>query len=71
MLDNDRIMVSAMNFDEVNALCREIAEETLEAEVMAYCDALDEDYVAMMEASNPRYHGPDYDDGCEFDPVLQ
>lgn len=63
--------MSAMNFDEVNALCREIAEETLEAEVMAYCDALDEDYVAMMEASNPRYHGPDYDEGCEFDPVLQ
>ena len=63
--------MSAMNFDDINALCAEIAEETLEAEVMAYCDALDEDYVAMMEASNPRYYGPDYDEGCEFDPVLQ
>lgn len=55
MLDNDRIMVSAMNIDEVNALCREIAEETLQDNVEAYCDALDEDYVAMMETLYPQY----------------
>ena len=63
--------MSAMNIDDINALCREIAEETLQQEVMDYCDALDEEYIAMMEASSPYYHGPDYDDGCEFDPVLQ
>jgi len=49
MLDNDRILVSAMNIDDINALCRDIAEETLEEEVIDYCDALDEEYIAMME----------------------
>ena len=65
------MVVSAMmNIDDINALCAEIAEETMSDYINAYCDFLDEDYVAMMEASNPRYHGPDYDEGCEFDPVL-
>jgi NurA-like 5'-3' nuclease len=44
-----------MTDNEINALCREIAEETLEAEVMAYCDALDEEYAAMMETLYPEY----------------
>lgn len=48
-------MVTAMTDNEINALCREIAEETLEAEVMAYCDALDEEYAAMMETLYPEY----------------
>ena len=38
-----------MNIDDINALCRDIAEETLQQEVMDYCDALDEEYIAMME----------------------
>ena len=48
-----------MNFDDINALCAEIAEETLEAEVMAYCDALDEEYAVMMETLYPQYCGDD------------
>lgn len=44
-----------MNIDEVNALCREIAEETLQDNVEAYCDALDEGYVSMMETLYPQY----------------
>jgi hypothetical protein len=64
------MVAPAMNIDEINTLCREISEEALNDCINAYCDALDEEYVAMMEASNPRYHGPDYDEGCEFDPML-
>jgi len=59
-----------MNDTEVNLLCAEVALEAIEAEASNYCDLLDEEWVAMMEANNPRYHGPDYDEGCEFDPVL-
>ena len=47
--------MTAMTDNEINALCREIAEETLEAEVMAYCDALDEEYATMMETLYPEY----------------
>lgn len=56
--------MSAMNIDDINALCAEIAEETLTEAVNEYCDMLDEEWIAMMEASFPRYHGPDID--CEF-----
>lgn len=40
---------------ELNALCREIAEETLEATVESYCDALDDEYATMMELQYPQY----------------
>lgn len=43
--------MSAMNIDDINALCAEIAEETLTEAVADYCDMLDEEWVAMMEAN--------------------
>ena len=49
-----------MTENEINVLCRDIAEETLESTVEDYCDALDADYVAYMEAMYPQYV-PQYD----------
>ncbi len=44
-----------MNFDNINAFLRELAEEAFEAELMAYLDDFDEEYVAIMEAMHLRY----------------
>ena len=51
--------MSAMNIDDINALCAEIAEETLTEAVADYCDMLDEEWVAMMAASF-YYTDPDF-----------
>jgi len=56
-----------MNDTDLNLLCAEIATETLSCYTEALCDDME---VELLELANPRYHGPDYDEGCEFDPVL-
>ena len=51
--------MTAMTDNEINAPCREIAEETLQDTVESYCDALDEEYATMMETLYPQYCGDD------------
>lgn len=41
--------------DEINALCREIAEETLEDEHNELAELLEDEHLA----ADPHYHGPD------------
>lgn len=48
--------MSAMNIDDINTLCAEIAEETLTEAVNDYCDMLDEEWLSMMETSFPYYN---------------
>ncbi len=49
-----------LSIDELNALCAEIAEETMEDEVAAMVDALEEEELDnMMLALGPRAFGPD------------
>ncbi len=49
-----------LSIDELNALCAEIAEETMEDEVAAMADALEEEELDnMMLALGPRAFGPD------------
>ena len=51
--------------DEINDLCREIAEETMEDEVAALVDKLEEEELDnMMLAMGPRAYGPDADEGA-------
>jgi hypothetical protein len=46
--------------DEVNDLCREIAEETMEDNVSALVDAIEEEELDnYMLAMGPRAYGPD------------
>lgn len=48
------------DIDMINDLCREIAEETMEDEVAAMADALEEEELDnMMLALGPRAYGPD------------
>jgi len=63
------MVVSAMMKEDfiINLLCAELAEETLNDYIEFFCDDME---ARLLEAANPRYHGPDYDEGCEFDPVL-
>lgn len=56
-----------INDTDLNLLCAEIAAETLSCYTEALCDDME---VELLELANPRYHGPDYDEGCEFDPLL-
>jgi hypothetical protein len=49
-----------LSIDELNALCAEIAEETMEDNVNAMVDALEEEELDnMMLAMGPRAFGPD------------
>ncbi len=49
-----------LSIDELNALCAEIAEETMEDEVAAMVDAIEEEELDnMMLALGPRAFGPD------------
>ena len=51
--------------DEINDLCREIAEETMEDEVAALVDKLEEEELDnIMLAMGPRAFGPDADEGA-------
>ena len=46
--------------DEINALCREIAEETMEDNITVLVDKLEEEELDnMMLALGPRAFGPD------------
>jgi hypothetical protein len=48
------------DIDRINELCREIAEETMEDEMAALVDALEElEFENMMLAMGPRAFGPD------------
>ena len=52
--------------DEINDLCREIAEETMEDEVAALADELEEEELdAFMLSLGPRAFGPDADAGAD------
>lgn len=52
-----------MSVDDINELCREIAEETLAQRVDEYIAQLEEDELdRMMLAMGPRAFGPDADD---------
>ena len=52
--------------DEINDLCREIAEETMEDEVAALVDKLEEEELDnIMLAMGPRAFGPDADAGAD------
>ena len=52
--------------DEINELCREIAEETMEDEVAALVDKLEEEELDnIMLAMGPRAFGPDADAGAD------
>lgn len=53
-----------LSIDEINALCAEIAEETMTQAAIEYCNQLDDEWIAMMEAQYPRYFGPDIDFDC-------
>ncbi len=54
------------DIDAINDLCREIAEETMEDEVNAMADALEEEELDnMMLAMGPRAFGPDADAGSD------
>lgn len=49
-----------LSIDELNALCAEIAEETMEDNMNAMADALEEEELDnMMLALGPRAYGPD------------
>ena len=51
--------------DEINELCKEIAEETMADEIDALVDELEaEELDAMMLAMGPRAFGPDIDEGA-------
>ncbi len=55
-----------LSMDELNALCAEIAEETMEDEVAAMVDAIEEEELDnMMLAMGPRAFGPDADAGSD------
>lgn len=51
-----------MNDEIINALCRDIAAETMDAEAEAYADDVDYEWMKQMELANPRYFGPDFDE---------
>lgn len=52
--------------DEINDLCREIAEETMEDEIAALVDKLEEEELDnIMLAMGPRAFGPDADAGAD------
>ena len=52
--------------DDMNDLYREIAEETLENEIAALADELEEERLnAFMLSLGPRAFGPDYDAGAD------
>ncbi len=49
-----------LSIDELNALCAEIAEETMEDEVAAMVDAIEEEELDnYMLSLGPRAFGPD------------
>ena len=51
--------------DEINDLCREIAEETMADNVKTLVDDLEaEELDNMMLAMGPRAYGPDADEGA-------
>ena len=53
-----------LSMDEVNDLCREIAEETMVERINELCDQIEaEEFDNMMLALGPRAFGPDYDAG--------
>ena len=52
--------------DEINDLCREIAEETMEDNITVLVDKLEEEELnAFMLSLGPRAFGPDYDAGAD------
>ena len=54
-----------MNIDDINALCAEIAEETMADNIAALVDELEqEEYDNLMAALGPRAYGPDMDEGA-------
>ena len=49
-----------LSIDDLNALCAEIAEETMEDNINALVDAIEEEELDnMMLALGPRAYGPD------------
>jgi hypothetical protein len=49
-----------LSIDDLNALCAEIAEETMEDNISALVDAIEEEELDnMMLALGPRAYGPD------------
>ena len=49
-----------LSIDDLNALCAEIAEETMEDNINALVDAIEEEELDnMMLAMGPRAYGPD------------
>ncbi len=54
------------DIDAINDLCREIAEETMEDEMAALVEELEElEFENMMLAMGPRAFGPDADAGSD------